>query len=69
MRGTQGEAVAIAGMSSGIGEATALLLAARGRKSCSTPGGRIDWKLWRRASRLRRRGGHCRDRCDPARRY
>jgi len=50
--GIQGKVVAITGASSGIGEATALLLAERGAKVVLGARGSIALRPWRLASRM-----------------
>ena len=68
MSGTQGKVVAITGASSGIGEATAVLLPGAGRKSCLARDGRTGSKRSRRESGSRGRSGLCHDRRHAARR-
>ncbi|WP_286343739.1 hypothetical protein [Frondihabitans sucicola] len=46
MDGITGKVIAITGASSGIGEATAILLASWGRKSSSERGGTIGSTTW-----------------------
>src|SRR6266571_3414740 len=46
MSGTEGKVVVITGASSGIGEASALLLAERGAKAYSAPADQIALRLW-----------------------
>lgn len=51
MSGITGKVVAITGASSGIGEATALLLAERGARLVLGRAARSGWRNWSHASR------------------